>query len=399
MSISLGVLSFGVEADTKKLDKNINDADKKINRFSMIGVQRLNSLNSFNVSKGKKEIDSLNNKLRKTQSESSKTQAKLEQIDQKMRELRSNIAETSGLNLQYDMSQNSNKRMTTTEYDEKLEKLAMEDKEYQKLVDKEQQLYLRSQQHSESIDTIKTKISQVGKETEKAGKIRGFNNTIKTLGSGIKNISSRMGNILKKTLQWSSILFGVGGVISVITRGINSYLESNEQMKANLDYMFYAIGQALAPAIQWVINLFQNLLAIVGAIAQVFFGVNIFANSFANYMKQANKNAKATKKSLGQLAGFDEINNIGANDNTGASGSSVTMPNFNLENKIGEWIPKIEELKNKFEEWKWAILGVVGALALIKIGSLLGLAAPMIAGIVLIFARIRFYNTRYYKYG
>lgn len=65
MSISLGVLSFGVEADTKKLDKNINDADKKINRFSMLGVQRLNSLNSFSINKGKKEIDSLNNKLKK----------------------------------------------------------------------------------------------------------------------------------------------------------------------------------------------------------------------------------------------------------------------------------------------------------------------------------------------
>lgn len=140
-------------------------------------------------------------------------------------------------------------------------------------------------------------------------------------------------------------MFGVGGIISVITRGINSYLETNQQMKTDLDYMFYAIGQALAPAIQWVINLFQNLLAIVGAIAQVFFGVNIFANSFANYMKQANKNAKATKKTLGQLAGFDEINNVGANDNTGGSGSSISVPDFNLENKIGEWIPKIEELK------------------------------------------------------
>lgn len=122
-----------------------------------------------------------------------------------MRTIRNNIAETSGLNLQYDTSQSSNKRMTTTEYDEKLEKLAMEDKAYQKLVEKEQELYLKSEQHGESINNIRTKISQVGKETEKAGKIQGFTNTIKNIGSGIKNISGRLGNILKKL--YNGVLF------------------------------------------------------------------------------------------------------------------------------------------------------------------------------------------------
>lgn len=397
MSISLGVLSFGVEADTKKLDKNINDADKKINRFSMLGVQRLNSLNSFNINSASKKIDTLNEKLEKLQDKSKQASQKYENMCKMMTDRGTQLKEI--LDFEFDTSQNTKNRMTTTEYNDRLSKILEEDKQYQKLKSKAWDLYHTNTNISKEIDRTNQKLTNVNKTMNKAGKIQGFNNTINSIGNGIKNISSKIGSVISKTLKWGIALLGVGGAVSLIARGVNSYLDTNPQVKANLDYMVYAIGQALAPAIQWVINLFQNLLAIVGAIAQVFFGVNIFANSFANYMKQANKNAKATKKSLGQLAGFDEINNIGANDNTGASGSSITMPDFNLENKIGEWIPKIEELKNKFEEWKWAILGVVGALALIKIGSLLGLAAPVIAGIVLIFARIRLYNTGHYKYG
>lgn len=385
MGISLGTLSFGVEADTSKLDKDINKSEKKISRFSMIGVQSLNALSKFNINSGAKKIESLNDKIDKLKTKSNEAASKLEEIDQKMRKIRSDIAETSGLNLQYDTSQNTGNRMTTTQYDEKLEQLAMQNREYQKLVSQEQNLFNKTQQHSAEISKINGKIISINNNMSQASKIQGINNTITSMGTGLKKIGSRLGSAVGKTLKWGAVLFGVGGAIRLITSGVNAYLDSNSQIKANLDYMTYAIGQALAPAIQWVVNLFQQLLGIIGAVAQVFFGVNLFANSFSNYMKSANKNSSKVKKNLGSLAGFDEINNIGG-DTTTNSGASITMPNIpDLGTTTNKWIPKIQEIKNLFDEWKWAIIGVGTALLGIKIASIFGASIKTMSGIILIF--------------
>ena len=83
MSISLGTLSFGVEADTSKLDKDLDKSEKKISRFSMLGVQRFNSLNSFNINAGLKKMDTLNNKLQKTQKESQNTINEIQELENK----------------------------------------------------------------------------------------------------------------------------------------------------------------------------------------------------------------------------------------------------------------------------------------------------------------------------
>lgn len=390
MSISLGTLSFGVEADTSKLDKDINKSEQKISRFSMLGLQRLNALNSFNINSGTKKIESLNEKIDKLKNKSSEAAGKLEEIDQKMRNIREDIAETSGLNLQYDTSQNKDNRMTTTQYDEKLEKLAMQNKEYQKLVAQEQNLFNKTQQHSLEITKINGKIATIKNNISEASKVQGISNTFTSIGTGLKNIGTKLGSAIRKTIKWGTVLFGVGGAVSLITRGVNAYLDTNPQIKANLDYMIYAIGQALAPAIHWVVNLFQQLLGIIGAIAQVFFGVNLFANSFSNYMKSANKNSSKVKKNLGTLAGFDEINNIGGDTTTnGASG--ITAPNMpELSSIVDTWIPKIQQVKNLFEEWKWVILGVGTALLGLKIGSILGASIPTLIGIVAIFVGLGF---------
>lgn len=390
MSISLGTLSFGVEADTSKLDKDINKSEQKISRFSMLGLQRLNALSSFNINSGTKKIESLNEKIDKLKNKSNEAIGKLEEIDQKMRNIRADIAETSGLNLQYDTSQNTDNRMTTTQYDEKLEKLAMQNKEYQKLVVQEQNLFNKTQQHSAEITKINGKIATIENNISKASKVQGISNIFTSIGAGLKTIGTKIGSAISKTIKWGTVLFGVGGAISFITRGVNAYLDANPQIKANLDYMTYSIGQALAPAIQWVVNLFQQLLGIIGAIAQVFFGVNLFANSFSNYMKSANKNSSKVKKNLGALAGFDEINNIGGDTTTnGASG--ITAPNMpDLSSSMDSWIPKIQQVKNLFDEWKWAILGVGLAIAGLKIGSMLGATTPVLLGIVLMFVGLGF---------
>lgn len=388
MSISLGTLSFGVEANTSKLDKDINKSEQKISRFSMLGLQRLNSLNSFNINTGIKNINSLSEKLDKLQDKSKQTSQKYENMCKLMTTRGQELK--AMLDFQFNTSQNTSNRMTTTEYNDRLNKILNEDKQYQKLKAKAWDLYNANTNINKEIDRTNQKLTNTNKTMNEARKIKGINNTFNGIGNGLKTMGSRIGNMITKTIKWGTVLFGVGGAVSFITRGVNAYLDAHPQIKANLDYMTYAVGQALAPAIQWVVNLFQQLLGIIGAIAQVFFGVNLFANSFSNYMKSANKNSSKVKKNLGSLAGFDEINNIGGDTTTnGAAG--ITMTNMpELSSIVDTWIPKIQEIKNLFEEWKWVILGVGAALAGLKIGSILGASIPTLIGIVAIFVGLGF---------
>lgn len=387
MSISLGTLSFGVEADTSKLDKGIEKSEKKISRFSLMGIRSFNSLNSFNVNRAEKQIDSYSNKLEKMKSQSQKTMNEIQNLEHQMNKIKERIGETSGLNLQFEQSQNLPNRMTTNEYSNKLDKLALEDKQYQKLLDKQIKLVEKSEEQGIEIDKVNSKLTTTNQKMNEAKKVQSLNNSFEGIGSRVKQVISGIGSAIKRSIKWGVTILGIGTALGAIRKGINSYLESNPQIKANLDYMVYAIGQALALAILWVINLLQNLLGIIGAIAQVLFGVNLFANSFSKYMSKANKSASGVKKSLGSLAGFDEINNIGNQDSSAAGGgSSIGVPDMDLENKTSEWIPAIQRIKELFDDWKWAILGVAAALATIKILSLFGASGTLIAGVVLIFS-------------
>lgn len=396
MSISLGTLSFGVEADTSKLDKDLNKSEKKISRFSILGVQRFNSLSSFNISGGLKKLDSLNAKLQKTQRESQKTIVEIKEIENQMNKIKTKVADTSGLNIAYDKSQDTGNRMTTTQYQAKLDELALEDKEYQKLLNKQIKLTEKSEEQALAIGRVKEQMTGLNSQIKKASAEQGLNTTFKNVKTNLKSIMSSLGKTIKNTIKWGVVLLGTGGAIRAIISGISSYLDYNKQLKADIDYMKFAIGQALGPAIQWVINLLRNLLGIVGAIGQVFFGVNLFANSFSNYMKNASsdskKTAKNTKKISNNLADFDEIHNIQKNDDTGndSSGTSLTAPTFNADSMIDKWIPKIKKVKAIFDEWKWAILGVAAALVALKIASVFGASLSILAGIVAIFVGLGF---------
>lgn len=225
MSISLGTLSFGVEADTSKLDKDLDKSEKKISRFSMLGVQRFNSLNSFNINAGLKKIDSLNNKLQKTQRESQNTINEIQELENQMNKIKARIAETSGLNITYDKSQGTSNRMTTTQYQSKLDELALEDKEYQKLLNKQIKLTQKSEEQAMAIGRTKEQMAGLNTQITKASTQQGISNTFSGIGKNLKSAVSSIGKAIKSTLKWSAVFFGIGGAISLISRGVNSYLK------------------------------------------------------------------------------------------------------------------------------------------------------------------------------
>lgn len=151
-------------------------------------------------------------------------------------------------------------------------------------------------------------------------------NQIKQLGSSVK-----MG--LGQILRYAGALFSLRGIYSLLSSSAQTWLSSQnagaKQLSANIDYMKYAMGSALAPIIQFVTNLVYQLMKAIQSVAYALTGVNIFAKASASSYSSMAKSAGKAKDATKQLAGVhSEINNVQTNK-SGSSGGAGT-PSFNL---------------------------------------------------------------------
>jgi len=185
---------------------------------------------------------------------------------------------------------------------------------------------------------LKSSFNQMPKLTQN------ITNNIKNMGSGIKQG-------LRHVLRYAGALFSLRGIYSILSSSAQSWLSSQnagaQQLSANINYMKYAMGSALAPVIQWVTNLVYQLMKAIQSVAYALTGVNIFAKATASSYSSMAGSAKKAKEETKQLAGIhDEINNIQSNnsDSGGGSGGGAT-PSFDLS-KINPSNSILDAIKN-----------------------------------------------------
>ncbi len=163
-------------------------------------------------------------------------------------------------------------------------------------------------------------------------------NQIKQWSGGIK---SGLGHVLK----YATALFSLRSIYSTLSSSAQSWLSSQnagaKQLSANIDYMKYAMGSALAPVIQFLTNLVYQLMRAIQSVAYALTGVNIFAKATASSMNSTSKSAKDTGKSLSNI--HNEINNVSDNKN---SGDDTTTPNFDLSKMSNMSSSMIDAIKN-----------------------------------------------------
>lgn len=161
-----------------------------------------------------------------------------------------------------------------------------------------------------------------------SGKTIKIKNQIKQWGGGIK---SGLGQVLK----YAGALFSLRSIYSTLSNSAQSWLSSQnseaKQLSANIEYMKYAMGSALAPVIQSITNLVYQLMRAVQSVAYALTGVNIFAKASASSYASMASSAKNAKNETKQLAGIhSEINNIQSNNGSNGSGGDSTAPSFDL---------------------------------------------------------------------
>lgn len=228
-------------------------------------------------------------------------------------------------------------------------------------------------------------------EVKAKGKLAGTNFS-NLLGKGLKralNLGKGLGKAftvaLKSIVKISAAIGGIGLLlggllvgVGILGLGFKKAFE-NEQIKANLDYIKFAITKALEPAVNRIadiivkiVNLLFRIMQYINYIIYRWTGKNIFENAsvdaYADSIKQADKNAKSLKKTL-QTTGFDEMEILQDNSSATSSATGGAMPDFDLSKiedvKIPSWIQWIADNKDGILAF---LAGLVTYLALTKLG-------------------------------
>lgn len=250
-------------------------------------------------------------------------------------------------------------------------------KQYINLSDKEEVLVKEIQYYNKQLSEAKSKMSQLRQQIsqtattqnklssffeafkQKIEQVRPSMSSIKNSFKGLPKITQNITNNIKgmgtglrqgigNVMKYAMALFSLRSIYSVLSGCANTWLSSQnagaKQLSANIEYMKYAMGSALAPVIQFVTNLVYQLMKAIQSVAYALTGVNIFAKASASLYANMAGNAKKAKEETKQLAGVhDEINNISDSNNSDSGSGGTTAPSFDLS-KVDNSI--IDVIKN-----------------------------------------------------
>lgn len=341
-----GSIRIDTRLNNNKLGGDLNQLKQQINST----VKQLER----DVTSAGKSVESLTKKFNDVNQELAETYAKMDEIANAKMEF-AGVGNVSG------------------------EELLDADANYQKLVQKADQLTIESEEYKNKISEAKIEQSALNQEltnakeeqTEINDKIEDAKNRTELLKGSTESVSKSLSKGIKRLLVYAGALLSIRSVYNLLRSAMNEWLNGNSagarQLKADIAYMRYAIGNALSPVLKWVVNTLYKILGLVGAIIQVFTGKNIFAGAVESFENMASSAGATTKELKKQLAGFDSINKLDSQKDSGSGGGGGggALPSQDLSELSNKYLDKAKELKWILEE----IAIVLGALALTKLLS------------------------------
>ena len=255
---------------------------------------------------------------------------------------------------------------------------------------KEERLNAKVQQKAYAYKQVADKVSEYKQKIESV-KMQKQVSDVDKLKAGFNSVGRSIQNSIKSVARLALGVFGVRSAYLALRRASSNLASYDKQYAANIEYIRYALTQAIAPVLRWIVRLAATLLGYINTILNGWFGINLFSRGSAenfNKMKASTGGiSKAVKEIKKQLAGFDEINMLTDQSDTGTSAGAggVGMPDFDLSKMQGEppaWLQWIIDNRDLI----LAVLGgIVGFLAGLKFGldgiKSLGIGL-LIAGIV-----------------
>lgn len=151
-----------------------------------------------------------------------------------------------------------------------------------------------------------------------------------------KNITRGFNNGMRSVKRFALSLIGVQSAYRIVTRAVSAYMSYDSDLQKSMQQTWAGLGSFLAPMLEYVVALFQKLLAYANAVVKAFTGIDFVARANA---KALEKQAKAAQKTL---APFDEINNLSQEQDTNQI-KIPTIESSGIQNFA-------DEIKKQFEE-------------------------------------------------
>lgn len=212
-----------------------------------------------------------------------------------------------------------------------------------------------------STELLKKATNSVIKGTGKLVKTvsKSLVNGIKKAVSKFKNMGNSVESVRKKTLKIGLALIGMRGALGMLRKAVSSALSDNEQLQNQLTAIKGMMGQALAPAIQVLLNGLSQLITFADKLYQVFAKTSLIAKYNA---KQTEKTAKSTKKASKsakeynrQMASFDVANTLSDNGSSDkASDEAEEIANLFKPAKMKKWM---QDIIKAFKKGNWKEVG------------------------------------------
>lgn len=233
---------------------------------------------------------------------------------------------------------------------------------------------------SKSLNKVKTETKNAGKEVGKSSHFfKSLKNVMDKLPLGrLRKGMSKLGSSFKRILMYRVLRSLIRAITQALKEGVNNLYQWSKAMdsagygqfaqtmdslatsflylKNSLGAMVAPLIQSLAPAINWVIDRFVDLLNIVNQVFAFLSGQSSWTRAKrvpTEFGEAADKASGAAKELRDVLADFDEINLIDPGKNGGGGGGSSSSLNYeDMFETVGEFdaiVKKLQPLKDLME--------------------------------------------------
>ena len=353
-----GYLKIKTKIDNKDIDKDIIALENKIKKLQISNAQ------------SSQEQDSLTREIQQYEELTQKADAYRNQIKQLEKEKENMVKVNPNLVVSTTPELNN----INMELEAIKEKYSNTTKEIDNQTSKVDKLYIKLEKIKSKQTENNAKISEYKQQIEQINTNK-IEKSLNTVGKNLQNQIGKMGKMAMAVVGIRTAWYAVRGAITAVS-------EYNDQISTDFEYMRYCIANMLAPAVEKLTQLLYNVLSYVNAIANAWFGINLFGNSsvknFKKMKENASSTAKATKEIAKTLTGFDEMNVISDSSGSGSSGSTgISTPSIDLsgiQGAVPAWLQWIIDNKD-------LILGILGGITAGVMGLKLGLGGIKSLGI------------------
>lgn len=357
----------------QKIQKTVQEVKNKIQVLKKstendeVKIKVTNAEANEQITQLEKEIDSLQKKITSREMKLNVTTGAIDKIRySKQEEIR---------------KQNPN--ISNVQVSNRADSQLSSDTGYTSLISQADKLNTEIIKYNSLLEAAKGKLNELKQNTSQVAGAQNqtnANNTLKSMSSGLGRIvqsGNKVVNVFKKftpnlsggmksLFTYATTLISLKSIYNGLSSAGKAWLSSQDseakQLSANIDYMKYALGSTVAPVIQYVTNLFYQLLKAVQSVVYALFKVNIFAKAGASsYNSMASSANKANKANKSLVGIHSEINNVSSSSND-SSGNDAGTPSIDLSevdntpNKIidaiksGDWYNVGKALGEKLNE-------------------------------------------------